>query len=460
MVASVVVLLEWIVQVIERVFVWLSMRAARPRLVAPCEHGHALGQLLDTGEPFALGARDLARHCYLLGSTGCGKTSLILKLLERDIVDLHTVAVVDLRGDLVSGVLGLCERLHVEPERVTLLDLREKERVQGFNPLSGAGEPYIRALHLLDVVAAEAESWGVQLEETLRNALLLLSLSGKHLTDLDRLFFDHEFREWCLWGVDDESLAGFWERYGALSPEKQQTFALPVLNKVTSLLAVPALRQVLGSSESLDLGSLLGKPGQVVLVSLAVDELQSSGRMLGSLIVSAISREMMARVDVPERDRNPVRLYVDEFENMASESFEGLIAEGRRFGLTLVLSHQTLSQLPARLRSVVRNNVGIQMLFQCGFEDSFSLSRELPKDLDLEGLRSLSVGEAVVMRRDGTADLVKFAAPSKPSSPKAIAAYRQAVLSRLPAAPPSAPPKAPPERKAKNTGSDALEEWL
>lgn len=457
------VLLEWIVQFIERVVVWFSLRSAAcsPIIGEQEAAGFVLGRAIETGEPFALSASDLARHAYLLGSTGCGKTSLILKLLERDIQAAHTVAVIDLRGDLVTGVLGLCERLDVPAERVTLLDLREKERVQGFNPLAGAGEPYVRALHLLDVVASEAESWGVQLEETLRNALLLLSLAGKNLPQLDALFFEPPFREACLVGVGDEALLGFWDRYGALSPEKQQAFALPVMNKVTSLLAVPALRQVLGSAGGMDLGRELGEPGRVILVSLAVDELQRSGRMLGSLVVSAISREMMARVDVPEKERNPVRLYVDEFENMASESFEGLIAEGRRFGLTLVLSHQTLSQLPARLRSVVRNNVGVQILFQCGFEDAQTLSRELPKEIELEaGLRSLGVGEAVLMRRDGTAEVVKFAAPAKAPLPKAVDEYRRSVLVRLPQALPPAPRKAAQAAMPRKSRSKAAEEWL
>ncbi|HVT12457.1 MAG TPA: helicase HerA-like domain-containing protein [Fimbriimonadaceae bacterium] len=116
---------------------------------------------MDTRDPLILHTGDLARHTYILGATGCGKTSLILRLIEQDLKRGHTVAVVDLRGDLVRGVLGLCDRLEIDPERVTLLDLREKQRVQGFNPLSGAGEPYVRALHVLDVVQLEAESWGV-----------------------------------------------------------------------------------------------------------------------------------------------------------------------------------------------------------------------------------------------------------------------------------------------------------
>jgi hypothetical protein len=219
-----------------------------------------------------------------------------------------------------------------------------------------------------------------------------------------------------------------------MSREGQNSWALPVLNKVTPLLAVPALRAVLGGSD-LNLGKRLAEKGHVVLVSLAVDELHRSSRMLGSLLVSATSREMMSKVNVPEHQRNPVRLYVDEFENMASSSFEGLIAEGRRFGLTLVLSHQTLAQLPARLRSVIRNNVGLQMLFQCGFEDAVTISKELPEDVDAESLRTLETGQAFVMKRDGETDLVQFHAPGAKPTAKAVREFRDQVLGRLPKQP-------------------------
>jgi hypothetical protein len=150
--------------------------------------------------------------------------------------------------------------------------------------------------------------------------------------------------------------------------------------------------------------------------------------MLGSLVISAISREMMARVNVPERDRNPVRLYVDEFENMASESFEGLIAEGRRFGLSLVLSHQTLSQLPTKLRSVVRNNVGVQIIFQCGFEDARMVTRELPEGIEVANVRALEVGQAFLMMRDGSTRMVQFSRPKKPGLDEETVAFRRSVL--------------------------------
>lgn len=449
--------MEHLLDLIERPVVWLSQLASGKRCTNKPVLDTALATDCETGERLDFTASDFARHCYILGSTGCGKTSLILRLIDQDIQAEHSLVVVDLRGDLVAGVLGLCEKRDIDPARVTLLDLREKGRMFGFNPLSGAGEPFIRALHVLDVLASESPSWGVQLEETLRSVLLLMASSGVPLPRLHDVFFDPTFRDQCLKSVSDDDLTDFWARFNEFSKEKQHAWALPVLNKVTSLLAVPNLRRILGDCEPINLEEVLGKPGQIVLISLAVDELQRSARMFGSLVVSAIAREMLARVDVPERNRNPVRLYVDEFENMASESFEGLIAEGRRFKLSLVLSHQTLAQLPSKLRSVVRNNVGLQILFQVGFEDAQVVTRELGGERTLDDVRQLGVGQAFVQTRDGESALVQFDAPGKRASDRAIKRFRAKVLAR---SPDQTTKPAPPEPK-KGDGPDIdLGDWL
>ena len=248
--------MEWLFSLIEAPLVWLSGRfSSKPEARTLSKTG--MGRIVETDEPFDLSAPDLSRHCYILGSTGCGKTTLILKLIEADLVANHSIVILDLRGDLVAGTLGLCDALDIDPSRVKLLDLREKSRIQGFNPLSGAGEPYIRALHVLDVVASEAGSWGVQLEESLRCALLLLATAQKPLSRLEAVFYDESFRNACLSGCNDESLVLFWTRYTELSPQKQQSWALPVLNKVTSLMAVPSLRLMLGDALALDLGDVL-----------------------------------------------------------------------------------------------------------------------------------------------------------------------------------------------------------
>lgn len=408
------------------------------------------------GEAFDFDSDDRAKTMYLLGATGSGKTTLFLHLIEGRLRSETTLVVIDLRGDLVLAVLALCDRLGVDPARVTLIDLREKQRPQAFNPLAGTGEAYIRALHVLSVLADSAASWGVQLEETLRNALLVLAESGQPLIMLEQFFFDSSFRMSCLSTVRDASLAAFWERYGAMSTDRQQSWATPVLNKATSLLAVPTLRQILGGRDPVDLKKLLDTKGRVLLVSLAGDELFRSAEMMGSLVISSVTREIMARVNVPEGERNPVAMYCDEFENMASEAFESLVAESRRFHCSFTAGHQTASQLPPRLRSVIRNNAGVQVFFQLGSDDARVAAAELPKEFTALDLRAQSVGEAIVMKRNGTAVRVQFNPPSKAWPLRSTMAFRDQVLSRITEVASAAGADLEVETKA---GPD-LEDWL
>lgn len=135
----------------------------------------------------SLPAEKLRTHGYIIGTTGCGKTTCLNHLLYQDIVTGHSIVLLDMRGDLVESTLRICSHC-ADPSRIRIIDLREPHRCFGFNPLVGSGESYFRALGVLDVIAAEASSWGVQLSETLRNALMALAEAGERLTSLERFF--------------------------------------------------------------------------------------------------------------------------------------------------------------------------------------------------------------------------------------------------------------------------------
>jgi hypothetical protein len=367
--------------------------------------GHVLGQepdgdviahdLLKHGI-VALTPEARRRHLYILGATGTGKTNLLLRLIESDIKNKRAFCVVDLRGDLVDRVLlriaasadqeyaNADQALAAWSKRLLLLDLRHGEQVVGFNPLlgagnaSGEGESYSRALHLLEVLRQQSDSWGVQLEETLRNSLLALSAAGWSLLEIEPLLSNPAFRAQVLYSVSDSHVNGFFERFEKLSSSNQTTWALSVLNKVTPLLSVPSLRLTFGSRQTVDIGHLLDtEPGMAILVSLAVDRLHHAAHLAGGLFVSAFQSAIMARVDQAESERVPSHLYVDEFEMMASERFQEIVAEGRRFGVGLCLSHQNLSQLTPNLRNVLRNNVHTQIYFQTGSIDAAELAKEI-----------------------------------------------------------------------------------
>ncbi len=164
----------------------------------------------------SLTPKDQARHSIVLGSTGSGKSTFLLNLIAQNILLRHAFIVFDLRGDFVSAILELCAG-HVEPERIALFDLREKEKPLGFDPFKGAGETYFRALGFLAAIEAESSNWGPQLAEYFRNAALLFASTGQKLPSLERLFYDADFRNEILSNCSDEQIVQFWLRYGSLS---------------------------------------------------------------------------------------------------------------------------------------------------------------------------------------------------------------------------------------------------
>ncbi len=152
-------------------------------------------------------------------------------------------------------------------------------------------------------------------------------------------------------------------------------------------------------------------PGSLLLVALAADRVHSLAGIFGCLVVSAIENAVMQRVDLPEHKRNPVHLYLDEFENFQSTAFESIIAEGRRFRLGLTLSHQNLHQLDTRLRHVVSNNASTKIYFRTGHTDAVELGRELASFGEREpvsALMHLPVGDAFAIGEGRRARKVRF----------------------------------------------------
>lgn len=414
---------------------------------------------------------ELRTHALLLGATGSGKTTLLHHLIAQDILLGHSFVVLDLRGDLVSAVLSLCAG-RVDPSLVKIIDLREKERPFGFNPLAGPGEPYFHALNVLDVVAAESESWGVQLQETLRLALLALAEAGEPLTGIEKLFYNDAYRSWLLQSVTAEDVSGFWTRYSSAAPERRQTLAAPVLNKVSHLFATRNLRAMFSHPEPIELGAHLNTPGSILLVSLAADEMHSVGRMVGSLVLGSLTREMFARVTLPESQRNPVRLYVDEFEHFGSRDFEVILAEGRRFGMSLVLAHQTFSQIAPKLRSIILGNVGTKACFRLGREDSTFMCQDLTFTRNAIDFTCLKTGNAVLARSGRPLAGVEVNAPLFPRGgcltpegktfrDEVFASCSTAEELRSAASPtPEPTPRAEEPKSKKKTAKTRLEDWL
>lgn len=346
---------------------------------------------------YKVSREDLATHALLLGKTGSGKTVCLTHLVAGAILRKESFVLVDARGDQVNDVLNLLAG-RVEPERVKVIDLRDSTPHMGFNPLYGSGLAHKRALNVLETIRSMNDGWGVQLEETLRNFLTGMAECYAPLTELERALYDPDYRELLIGWTRTENVKAFITRFHEMREDRQTSLAMPVMNKVSSLFATRKLREILQDQNSINLYEHLETRGNIVLVSLAIDETAGVGRAFGSMFLGCLTQTMFERVTEPEQYRPPVMLVLDEFSHFADEDIGVILAEGRRFGFSVVLAHQTLSQVSPHLRSMTLGNVGVKFVFRLGRDDSQTMSADMTGDPRAIDFTKLRVGTCIAQK--------------------------------------------------------------
>lgn len=354
-----------------------------------------IGNSLATGQPILLSVEDRRRHLWLSGSTGSGKTNTILQVIDADVAARKIVIVIDRHGDLYDRVLlRLSDNMTIDPKRFCLLDLRA-DHVVGLSPFRGIGDVYSQAHYTLSVIKRQAPSWGVDLEQTLRFCLLALAEGRGSIVLIEPLLNNHAFRRKFLQGIRDPFVRSFFERFDSLRPEAQHSLTAPVLNKVSGLLAIPRVRLMFASPKPLALEKLLNTPGQIVLVSLASAALHDTAMLVGGIFIGMVATMAIARSHIPESQRLPISLIVDECEGLVTDAYETILAEGRKYGLSLTLANQNLHQLPTDLRETILANTGTQLMFQTSSGDAGHLSNELVSVESKEKLRQVLISQPV-----------------------------------------------------------------
>lgn len=306
------------------------------------------------------------KHLYAIGKSGSGKSTL----LEYHALNNPSGWIfLDPHGDTADKLADTIPCIYWETS--------DTEHVIGFNVLENVREPE-RHLVAAQVVgsfkAIWGESWGPRLEWILYNALRLLLDNNGSLLAIPSVLTDDPFRKGCL---KRSTLPDFWRNEFDEWDDRYRSDAIaPVLNKVGQFVANPVLAQILRHN-TLNLRRVMDK-GQRLVVNLSKGKLgEEPSHLLGALLVSAISQAAHDRATVPQNQRVPFTLYIDEFQNFATDSFASLLSEARKYGVFCVLSHQFLGQLPDLLRQAVFGNVGCIISFRVGAEDAPVIAREL-----------------------------------------------------------------------------------
>lgn len=342
---------------------------------------------------YGLWRTDRRRHMYVIGKTGTGKSTLLANMAINDLKHNEGLCVIDPHGDLVETLLDYIPKHRIND--VIYFDPADQERTVQINLFEGENIAH-RELIASGIISVfkklYAYSWGPRLEYTLRNALLtLLKLEDAKLSDILDLLTDPKYRKKVLAQLDDPILLNFWNNeFNMMQDRQRQESIASILNKVGQFVSSPMIRSVVNTSRSSFSIENLMNEGKILLVNLSQGRLgEDNATLLGAMMITKIQLAAMNRVNMPEAKRRDFYLYVDEFQNFATESFNKILSEARKYRLNLILANQYIDQIPEDVRAAIFGNCGNIVSFVMGAGDADYFYREFAEKYSKEDLVSL-----------------------------------------------------------------------
>ncbi len=338
---------------------------------------------------------DRLKHTHIIGATGTGKSTLIANLIIQDIHKGHGIVLFDPHGDLVDDVIASIPPYRIHD--VVLVDPSDTEYSVGLNILQAYSDVEKEVLSS-DLVAAfrkYSTSWGDQMNAVFGNAILavLENSKGGTLNDIRRFLIEKEFRQTYLKNVTDPSVLYYWQKE---YPLLKTNSIGPILTRLDTFLRPKAVRNMVIQQKGLDFENLLNT-NKIILLKLSQGLIGTENSfLLGSLILSKIHQAIFRRQQ--QAIRNPILLYLDEFQNFITPSIKEMLSGIRKYNVGLTLSHQDLQQLQredSELLNSVLGNINTRIVFRVGEPDAKKLQDGFA-DFDFIDLQNLGRGEAII----------------------------------------------------------------
>ena len=355
-------------------------------------------------KPIRLSDTDRRRHTYIIGGTGMGKSVLLKNLAYQDMMDGRGFAFVDPHGDAVEDLLGM-----VPPERV--------DDIVYFNP-SDLEQPI--GLNLFEFETQDQKDFliqeaiamlyklydpghtgiiGPRYEHWFRNAALTIMSDPKGSTfiDIPQVFNDQGFTNEKLKYVKDQTVLDFWYKEMAQTSEANKSEVLGwFVSKFGAFLSNEMMRNVIGQTKSgFNLREIMDS-GKILFVNLSKGTTgEINSQLLGMIFVMKFQAAAMGRANMPEDQRRDFCLYVDEFQNFATDSFESILSEARKYRLNLVVVNQFMTQLTDKIREAIIGNVGTMIAGRVGVTDAEVLQKKFMPTFDAEDLTKLPNFQAI-----------------------------------------------------------------
>lgn len=345
---------------------------------------------------FGIKNADIMRHMYIMGSTGMGKSTLLENMINEVIHKNQGMAIIDPHGDLAEKVLSFVPKNRTND--IILFDPSDIEYPIAYNIMECKNDKdrNLLASGIIGVFQKlYANSWGPRLEHILRNTVLtLLYNQNTSILSIPKILNNKSFRQQCLKNVKDPVLLDFWNNeYEPLNPKIKTEWISPILNKVGQFLSNPILRNILGQIKSKFHIRWAMDTGKILIINLSKGKIgEDVSILLGSLLITNFQIGAMSRADIPTEKRKDFYLFIDEFQNFATESFATILSEARKYRLSLIMANQYLAQMNEDIRNAIFGNVGSLLSFQIGYEDAEFIKKQFADSIEEADLINLQKG--------------------------------------------------------------------
>ena len=363
---------------------WLNAKRAPAPALIP-RTGLFLGKSVYRGvsRPVYISEDDRLRHTYIIGKTGVGKSELLIEMIMQDIRAGKGVCFID-PHDTVEKIMEM-----IPPERaedVIYFNPSDTQRPMGLNMIEAKTE---EEKHFIttSIVGLMYKLYdphktgiiGPRFEHAIRNAMLtVMSEPGNTFVEVVRVLTDARYVQELLPKVKDPIVRRYWTDQIAQTSDFHKSEVLDyIVSKFGRFVTNKMMRNIIGQSESAFNFRKVMDEGKILLINLAKGRIgEENSQFLGLILVPKILIGAMSRQDVPEEQRKPFYLYVDEFQNFATPDFAQILSEARKFGLALTVANQFIGQMEEEVKNAIFGNVGTLVSFRVGVNDANYLQHE------------------------------------------------------------------------------------
>ena len=382
---------------------------------------------------FGIKRVDRRRHLYIIGKSGVGKTKLLELMLRQDVSYGHGLCLIDPHGDVIDAMLDYIPKERIDD--VCIIDPSDIDFPASFNPLSNVDPMFKFQLTqgLIEVLQKQfGANWTPRLEHVFRfTCLALLDYPHATMRGMISMLTDRNYRQKVVEYITDDMVKRFFAIEFADWSEKFDTDAIiPLVNKLGQFLSDPLLRNIFGQKQNkIDISKLMNDR-KIIFINLSKGRIgEENSSFFGSMFLTKIKQAGMERANIPERDRTDFYIYVDEFQNVVTQTFENILSEARKYGLNLTMAHQYVGQINPKIYQAVLGNTGSIISFRVGGEDAVKLKPEFDPLFGVKDMINLAVTEFYIkMTIDGesydpfSAETLRVLPPTHPSHREEIIA--------------------------------------